>query len=101
MKTMLDYINEEQEALENILRCFDVTKIDVKHVKHCLILATGSSYNACLSAKYYLEQTAPVYIEIEEPFNFLHYGKVDSKIDLIIAVSQSGKSASTIQAVEK
>ncbi|EOH98409.1 phosphosugar-binding protein [Enterococcus moraviensis ATCC BAA-383] len=101
MKTMLDYINEEQEALENILHCFDVTKIDVKHVKHCLILATGSSYNACLSAKYYLEQTAPVYIEIEEPFNFLHYGKVDSKIDLIIAVSQSGKSASTIQAVEK
>ncbi|WP_207695511.1 glucoselysine-6-phosphate deglycase [Enterococcus sp. DIV0212c] len=101
METMLDYINEEQETLEHILESFDVAQIDVKKVKHCLILATGSSYNACLSAKYYLEQTAPVYIEIEEPFNFLHYGKVDPSIDLIIAVSQSGKSASTIQAVEK
>lgn len=98
---MLDYIHEEQETLMKIIELFDVEKIDVKNVKHCLILATGSSYNACLSAKYYLEETAPVYIEIEEPFNFLHYGKVDSDIDLIIAVSQSGKSASTIQAVEK
>ncbi|ALS01406.1 glucosamine-fructose-6-phosphate aminotransferase [Enterococcus silesiacus] len=101
METMLDYINEEQETLENIIESFDVVQTNVKHVKHCLILATGSSYNACLSAKYYIEETAPVYVQIEEPFNFLHYGKIDPKIDLIIAVSQSGKSTSTIQAVEK
>lgn len=101
METMLDYINEEQETLENIIESFDVAQTDVKHVKHCLILATGSSYNACLSAKNYIEETAPVYVQIEEPFNFLHYGKIDPNIDLIIAVSQSGKSTSTIQAVEK
>ncbi|EOH99900.1 phosphosugar-binding protein [Enterococcus haemoperoxidus ATCC BAA-382] len=101
METMLDYINEEQETLETIINSFDITQIKVKNVKHCLILATGSSYNACLSAKYYIEQTAPVYVQIEEPFNFLHYGKIDPSIDLIIAVSQSGKSASTIQAVQK
>jgi len=101
VETMLDYINEEQETLENIIESFDVMQTNVKHVKHCLILATGSSYNACLSAKYYIEETAPVYVQIEEPFNFLHYGKIDPSIDLIIAVSQSGKSASTIQAVQK
>lgn len=100
METMLDYINEEQKTLEHIIESFDVAQINVKNVKYCLILATGSSYNACLSAKYYLEETAPLYVQIEEPFNFLHYGKIDPKIDLIIAVSQSGKSASTIQAVE-
>ncbi|MBO0422555.1 SIS domain-containing protein [Enterococcus plantarum] len=101
METMLDYINQEQETLESIIESFDVAQTDVKHVKHCLILATGSSYNACLSAKNYIEETAPVYVQIEEPFNFLHYGKIDPNIDLIIAVSQSGKSTSTIQAVEK
>lgn len=101
METMLDYINEEQETLENIIESFDAAQTNVKHVKHCLILATGSSYNACLSAKYYIEETGSVYVQIEEPFNFLHYGKIDPSIDLIIAVSQSGKSTSTIRAVEK
>lgn len=101
MVTMLDYIKEEQNSLVTILADFNFDKKQLADVKHCLILATGSSYNVCLAAKYYMESTAPIYIDIQEPFNFLHYGKVDPKVDLVIAVSQSGKSTSTIQAVEK
>ncbi|WP_407370829.1 SIS domain-containing protein [Carnobacterium sp.] len=101
MVTMLDYIVEEQASLTTILNEFNIDKKQLVDVKHCLILATGSSYNACLAAKYYMESTASIYIDIQEPFNFLHYGKIDPKVDLVIAVSQSGKSTSTIQAVEK
>lgn len=101
MVTMLDYIAEEQTSLTTILAEFNFDKKQLSGVKHCLILATGSSFNACLAAKYYMESTAPIYIDIQEPFNFLHYGKVDPKVDLVIAVSQSGKSTSTIQAVQK
>lgn len=42
MKTMLDYINEEQAALIQILNQFQLTDTDVSKVTHCLILATGS-----------------------------------------------------------
>ena len=101
MVTMLDYIKEEQTSLTTVLTEFNFDKKQLAGVKHCMILATGSSFNACLAAKYYMESTAPIYIDIQEPFNFLHYGKVDPKVDLVIAVSQSGKSTSTIQAVEK
>lgn len=101
MVSMLDYIDEEQTALETIITEFDFHLDALKDVRYCLILATGSSYNACLAAKYYMETTADLYIDIQEPFNFLHYGKVDPKVDLVVAVSQSGKSASTIQAIEK
>ena len=101
MKTMLDYINEEQAALTQILNQFQLTDTDVSKVTHCLILATGSSHNACQAAKVYLEEVAPIYVEIKEPFNFAHYGKVDDRFDLVVAVSQSGKSASTIDAIAK
>lgn len=101
MVTMLDYIVEEQTSLITILNEFNFDKKQLVDVEHCLILATGSSYNACLAAKYYMESTAPIYIDIQEPFNFLNYGKINPQIDLVIAVSQSGKSTSTIQAVEK
>lgn len=101
MVTMLDYIKEEQVSLTTILDEFDCNKKQFGEVKYCLILATGSSYNACLAAKYYMESTSSLHIDIQEPFNYLHYGKVDSKVDLVIAVSQSGKSTSTIKAVEK
>ena len=65
MKTMLDYINEEQAALTQILNQFQLTDTDVSKVTHCLILATGSSHNACQAAKVYLEEVAPIYVEIQ------------------------------------
>lgn len=101
MVSMLDYIYEEQVTLEKILKEFNYNFEELKDITHCLILATGSSYNASLAAKYYMESTAGIYIDIQEPFNFLHYGMVDPKFDLVIAVSQSGKSTSTIYAIEK
>ncbi len=64
-----------------------------------MILATGSSANACLAAKYALEKLAQITVTIEEPYHFNHYGHLSKEIETVLAVSQSGKSASTIDAV--
>ena len=88
----------EQAALTQILNQFQLTDTDVSKVTHCLILATGSSHNACQAAKVYLEEVAPI-CGNQEPFNFAHYGKVDDRFDLVVAVSQSG--VSTIDAIAK
>jgi glucoselysine-6-phosphate deglycase len=53
------------------------------------------------SAKYYMEKAAGISIEIQEPFNFTHYEKLKPSIDFILAVSQSGHSYSTIEAIQK
>lgn len=98
---MLTYITEEPMTMKRIINEFNFDCIQEKNIKRCLILATGSSYNACLAAKYYMEKTADIVITIQEPFDFLHFGKIDPTLDCILAVSQSGKSASTIQAIEK
>jgi len=102
MVTMLDYINEEEVALLNILNNYTLKKDEnLRDVKHMMILATGSSYNACLSAKMFLEKYGDLAVTIEEPYNFNHYGSLPPSVDAVIAVSQSGKSASTIDAVAK
>jgi len=107
MSTMLDYIGRESEVLTVILNEYPIkftplTKhLTNKTVKKVMILATGSSHNAVLCAKYYFETHFGMLVEIKEPYNFSHYERVDPATDLVIAVSQSGKSASTLDAVKK
>lgn len=103
----MTYIHEETQVCREILTNFDenlsVFKqlIKEKRPKNWLILATGSSYNAALSAKYYLEKIAGISIEVVEPFSYVHYEQVKSSTDFILGISQSGKSTSTIEALKK
>ncbi|MFC7395355.1 SIS domain-containing protein [Scopulibacillus cellulosilyticus] len=106
-ETMMTYILEEEQTCRKILNNYENNLKPFKQLaaekkpKNWLILATGSSLNAMLSAKYYIEKSAGVSIEIKEPFNFVHYEKVSDATDLVIAVSQSGQSYSTIEALKK
>lgn len=105
--TMMSYINEEPAALAQILRDYPQTLQPVdrfaqtRAIKRLLILATGSSLNAALCARYFFEQQFGMLVEIKEPYNFTHYERIDPHTDMVIAVSQSGKSASTLDAVRK
>lgn len=106
-ETMMTYIHEEPQVCREIIHNADnqltVFKqlMQAKQPKTWLVLATGSSANAMQSAKYYMEKNAGVSIEIQEPFNFVHYEKVKPSIDFVLAVSQSGHSYSTIEALKK
>lgn len=102
METMLDYINQEQETLGKILNDYDFTHDPaLANMETVTILATGSSFNACLCAKAAFEKYGDVSVVIEEPYNFNHYGRLIKGTDTIIGVSQSGKSASTIDAMKE
>ncbi|MGM0214046.1 SIS domain-containing protein [Enterococcus sp. AZ109] len=100
MATMLDYIHEEEETLLRILDQAPAGTADFAKTQNMLILATGSSYNACLAAKVAMEQLGDITVTIEEPYHFQHYGRLSSAVDTVVAVSQGGKSASTIYALE-
>jgi glucoselysine-6-phosphate deglycase len=102
--TMLSYINKEQEtllkALEQYPKNIDAALVGkVPENERMLILATGSSINAALSAKYYIESKSGVQIDIEEPYNYLNYCKHRAENELVLGVSQSGQSTSTIAAM--
>lgn len=105
--TMMTYISEEPACLAQILRDYrhKLAAIETfarQHpVRRILLLATGSSLNAALCARYFFEQRFGVLVDIKEPYNFTHYEAIDPHTDLVVAISQSGKSASTLEAMRK
>lgn len=98
--TMMTYIHQQPEVLSHLLACYPQGLPVLGKAKTVLILATGSSINAALSAKYYVEQLTGVRISVQEPFHFQHYEQWDPATDLVIAISQSGESTSTLAAID-
>lgn len=104
---MMDYIKEQKQTCKSIASNYEETLhsfgqvIQNKNPKNWLIIATGSSLNATLSAKYYMEKMTGVSIEVVEPFTFVYYEKLKQTTDLILVISQSGQSYSTIEALKK
>lgn len=105
-ETMLTYVNEEYETNKRI---FEKRKENLKEFiclakdkeyNRWVILATGSSANAVECAKYYIEKMLKINIEIKMPFVFSNYNSKIENDALYIAVTQSGHSYSTIEALK-
>lgn len=103
--TMMFYINQEQATLTKILASypehFEPHAQLLTTANHWLILATGSSYNAALSAKYYIEHIANITFDLNEPYHYANYDRIDTTIDALLGISQSGQSTATIDAMAK
>lgn len=105
--TMMTYIEQQPAALETILREYPqhlapvVTFARQHPVRRLLVLATGSSLNAALCARPLFEHRFGLLVEIKEPYNFVHYEAIDPHTDMVLVISQSGKSASTLAALGK
>ncbi|MBQ6479068.1 MAG: SIS domain-containing protein [Erysipelotrichaceae bacterium] len=106
-KTMLDYIRETPETLLHILdRREEYTKELLEFYRRnqcegiCLI-ASGSSYNGCLCAKPFMEKILHAGITLVTPFTFIHHEADTINKQMAIAVSQSGCSTNTLDALTK
>jgi glucosamine--fructose-6-phosphate aminotransferase (isomerizing) len=71
-----------------------------KNTKHIQIIACGTSYNAGLVAKYWLEDIAkiPTHIEVASEYRYRYPIILDHT--LFITISQSGETADTLEALK-
>jgi glucoselysine-6-phosphate deglycase len=97
--TMMTYIHEEHATLANILDNYPASIPVIEDDSEWILLATGSSVNAAVSAKYYIESLSEVRVTIAEPFHYQHFEKHNPAIRTVVAVSQSGESTSTLHAL--
>ena len=106
-KTMLDYIRESPETLLNILNRREEYTNELldfyreKQHKGIYLIASGSSYNGCLCAKPFMEEILHTKIALTTPFTFVHYEAKTVTEEMAIAVSQSGCSTNTLDALKK
>ncbi|MER7115320.1 glutamine--fructose-6-phosphate transaminase (isomerizing) [Saccharomonospora azurea] len=107
---MLKEIEEQPDALANTLRGhFESGRIvldeqrmsdqDLRDVDKVFVVACGSAYHSGLVAKYAIEHWTRLPVEVELASEFRYRDPVLDRDTLVVAVSQSGETADTLEAV--
>ncbi len=71
-----------------------------KNAKRIIIVACGTSWHAGLVAEYLLEDMARIPVEVEYASEFRYRNPIIHKNDIVIAISQSGETADTLEALK-
>ncbi len=107
---MLKEIEEQPDALANTLRghfsngrvILDELRLsdqDLRDVDKVFVVACGSAYHSGLVAKYAIEHWCRLPVEVELASEFRYRDPVLDRDTLVVAVSQSGETADTLEAV--
>lgn len=107
MKNMFDYMEKAPSLCEQIIKEKDkrignlVEYFVEKERRRIVIVASGSSYNIAMSAKWYLQELLNLEVKVVWPLTYTMYDNSYDNQSFIICMSQSGKSTNTIEAVKK
>ncbi|MCA1824359.1 MAG: glutamine--fructose-6-phosphate transaminase (isomerizing), partial [Frankia sp.] len=72
---------------------------DIRGIDNVFVVACGSAYHSGLIGKYAIERWARLPVQIEMASEFRYRDPVLDRNTLVIAISQSGETADTIEAV--
>ncbi|RDI90657.1 glucosamine--fructose-6-phosphate aminotransferase [Thermosipho africanus Ob7] len=105
---MLKEINEEPEAIESAFVgritnegpiLTELKEFNLEKVEKIKLVACGTSYHAGLVFKYFLEKHSNIDVEVDVASEFRYRNiHIDDKT-LVIAISQSGETADTLESV--
>ena len=108
---MLKEIFEQPEAIRRTLKdrlidgaissdAFGVGSEDIfRKIKHVQIVACGTSYNASMVARYWIEQHVGISCSVEIASEFRYRQSFVHQDSLLITLSQSGETADTLAAL--
>ncbi|HEY0806435.1 MAG TPA: glutamine--fructose-6-phosphate transaminase (isomerizing) [Pseudonocardiaceae bacterium] len=107
---MLKEIEEQPAAIRDTLRghfasgriILDEQRLsdqDLRDVDKVFVVACGSAYHSGLVAKYAIEHWTRLPVEVELASEFRYRDPVLDRDTLVVAVSQSGETADTLEAV--
>jgi len=105
---MFSEIQEQKEVFRTLCSKFfdkelniNSTDFPLKKWNRIVICASGSSKNAGEIAKYFIEHLCNIPCSVEYASEFAHKENTLAKNDLFIAISQSGNTADTFEALLK
>jgi glucosamine--fructose-6-phosphate aminotransferase (isomerizing) len=107
---MLKEIQEQPTAVDDTLRShfvdgritLDEQRLDsgvLREVDKVFVVACGSAYHAGLLAKHAIEHWTRIPVEVEMASEFRYRDPVLDRQTLVVAISQSGETADTLEAV--
>jgi len=69
------------------------------NIDRIVIIGCGTSYNAAMVGKYFIEELVQIPVEVEAAGEFRYRNPFISKQDLVVTISQSGETADTLAAL--
>ena len=100
---MLKEISEQSETIKNCFRGkinhIDAISIKKENLQRIFLVACGTSYYAALVGKYLIERNCNIPVIVEHASEFRYRQPMLYTTDLVIAISQSGETADTLEAV--
>jgi glutamine---fructose-6-phosphate transaminase (isomerizing) len=108
---MLKEIHEQPRAvadtlvgrvdLENDDVNLDGIELDTKQLKRIVFIACGTSYHASMVGEFLVEALARIPVEIDLASEFRYRDPIVGPGDLVVAVSQSGETLDTMEAIRE
>jgi glucosamine--fructose-6-phosphate aminotransferase (isomerizing) len=108
---MLKEIHEQPRAVADTLvgrvdlEHDDVTldglELDVAKVKRIIFIACGTSYHASMVGEFLVESLARIPVEVDLASEFRYRDPILGPGDLVVAVSQSGETLDTMEAIRE
>ena len=104
--TMLDYVKETPGVLRTNIEQYTtlvdplMKEVQGKEIKRILLVASGSSHNACYCARSFVEKVSGLEVRIITPYTFTYYENDIKENDLVLVVTQSGLSTNAIEALK-
>ncbi|MCL1890771.1 MAG: glutamine--fructose-6-phosphate transaminase (isomerizing) [Coriobacteriia bacterium] len=89
------------EKTKNILfEELPASAVDLREIERVCIVACGTSYHAGLIGKYHMEAWGRIPVDVEVASEFRYRDPIVTSKTLVIAISQSGETADTLEAVK-
>ncbi|WGL61421.1 glutamine--fructose-6-phosphate transaminase (isomerizing) [Pigmentibacter sp. JX0631] len=82
------------------LKAYGIDKINLKQIDRIQIIACGTSYYVSCLAKYYIEEFTQIPVEVDLASEYRYRTSTVNEHTLCIAVSQSGETIDTLQAIK-
>ncbi len=79
----------------------DGIELDVKAIKRIVFIACGTSYHASMVGEFLVESLARIPVEVDLASEFRYRDPIIGPGDLVIAVSQSGETLDTMEAIRE
>jgi glucosamine--fructose-6-phosphate aminotransferase (isomerizing) len=108
---MLKEIHEQPRAVADTLVgridrehddvLFDGIELDVKSIKRVIFIACGTSYHASMVGEFLVESLARIPVEVDFASEFRYRDPIVGPGDLVVAVSQSGETLDTMEAIRE
>ena len=74
-------------------------EVDLAEADRLTLIACGTSYYACMTAKYWFEQIARIPVEVDIASEYRYRNAVPPKNGVAIFISQSGETIDTLEAL--